>query len=265
MKLSGNTILITGGTSGLGLELAAQLLALKNTVIVTGRNQARLNATQTKLPGVHTLQSDVSNPAAIASLFSEVTARFPGLNILINNAGIMRKINLHDTATDLQDVTQEIETNLIAPMQMVKQFLPYLKAQETAAIVNVSSGLAFVPLPLSPIYCAAKAGLHSYTQSLRVQLKNTRVKVFELAAPGAKTPLNDIFSAQEVDSRMLMDPTKLVKIAIKGLRNDRLEIRPGLSKVIRLLSRLAPQLALNAFSKPVAAMVAQTATAQRQN
>ena len=209
---------------------------------------------------MHTLQSDVSNPVAIASLFDKATGAFPALNVLIDNAGIMRKISLHDAASDLQDLTREIKTNLVAPMQMVKQFLPYLKTKKTAAIVNVSSGLAFVPLPLSPIYCAAKAGLHSYTQSLRVQLKNTSVKVFELAAPGAKTPLNDIFSAKEVDSRILMDPTKLVKSAIKGLRKDRLEIRPGLSKVIRLLSRLAPQLALNAFSRPVEAVVAQTAS-----
>ncbi len=257
MRLFGNTILITGGTSGLGLEFARQLLELKNTVIITGRDQSRLNAARVKLPEVHTVQSDVSDPKAITLLFDEVTRRFPALNILVNNAGIMRKINLHDTDKGLQDVTAEIATNLSGPVQMIHQFLSYLKARDAAGIVNVSSGLAFVPLPLSPIYCASKAGLHSYTQSLRVQLKNTNVKVFELAAPGAKTPLNDIFGAHEVDSRMLMDPSKLVKVAIQGIQRDKFEIRPGFSKVIRLLSRVAPQLALHAFSRPVQAMVAQ--------
>ncbi len=258
MKMSGHTILITGGTSGLGFEFARQLLDLNNTVIITGRNEAKLAEAQSKLPQAHVLQSDVSDPYAIPLLFNQVTKQFSALNILINNAGIMRKINLHEAESSLEDVTREVETNLVGPVQMVKQFLPYLKASREAAIVNVSSGLAFIPFPLSPIYCASKAGLHSYTQSLRVQLKNTNVKVFELAAPGARTPLNNIFGAHEVDSRMLMDPSKLVKTAIRGMRNDTLEIRPGLSKALRLFSRIAPQLALNGLSRPVKAMVMQT-------
>ena len=255
MRTSGNTVLITGGTSGLGLELAVQLLALNNIVIITGRDRTRLDAAQKNFPKLHTLRSDVSNPKAIPLLFDEVTARFPALNVLINNAGIMRKINLHDAGSGLEDLSREIETNLVGPIQMVKQFLPHLRASEAAAIVNVSSGLAFIPFPLSPIYCASKAALHSYTQSLRVQLMNTNVKVFELVAPGAKTPLNNIFETHEVDSRALMDPTKLVKAAIRGLEKDKLEIRPGLSQVLKLVSRIAPQLALNALSKPVQAMV----------
>jgi uncharacterized oxidoreductase len=105
-----------------------------------------------------------------------VSREYPALNILINNAGVMRKINLQDNGSDLEDISREIETNLIGPVRMVKQFLPLLKVQPSAAIVNVSSGLAFTPFPISPIYCAAKAGVHSFTQSLRVQLKNTNVK-----------------------------------------------------------------------------------------
>jgi uncharacterized oxidoreductase len=257
MKVTGNTILITGGTSGIGFELAAKLLERNNTVIITGRDQARLEAARKKLPQVHTIQSDVSDPRAILLLFEEVTKRFPALNMLINNAGIMRKINLHDRSNSLEDVSREIETNLVGPMQMIKQFLPHLKAGKSAAIVNVSSGLAFIPLPLSPIYSASKAGLHSYTQSLRIQLKDTSVKVFELAAPGAKTPLNDIFGADEVDRRMLMDVPKLVKIAIRGIEKDKLEIRPGLSNVLKFMSRLAPELMMKALSRPVKAMLAQ--------
>src|SRR5258708_29096996 len=108
---------------------------------------------------------------------------FLSSTILINNAGIMRKINVHDKAGSLEDITREIEVNLIGPIRMVKQFLPHLKTKSEAAIMNVSSGLAFVPLPISPVYCATKAGLHSFTESLRVQLKNTKVKVFDLAPP----------------------------------------------------------------------------------
>ena len=115
----------------------------------------------------------------------EVTKQFPALNILINNAGIMREINIHDKAGSLEDLTREIEINLSGPIRMVKQFLPHLKTKSEAAIVNVSSGLAFVPLPISPVYCATKAGLHSFTESLRVQLKNTKVKVFDFKAPPA--------------------------------------------------------------------------------
>ena len=144
---------------------------------------------------------------------------------------------------------------------MVKQFLPHLKTQEAAAIVNVSSGLAFVPFPISPIYCAAKAGVHSFTQSLRVQLKNTRIKVFELAPPMTQTPLLTAdFHADDTKGVRAMDVVKMVGRAIKGLASDQLEIRPGLSNVLKLMSRVAPQFVLNRFSKPVEAMLAQTTT-----
>jgi uncharacterized oxidoreductase len=197
--------LITGGASGLGFEMAAHLLELNNTVIITGRDQARLEAAQKKLPKVHTIQSDVSDPKAMSFLFEEVTKRFPALNILLNNAGIIRKINLHDASISLKDVRREIETNLVGPVRMVKQLLPLLKARPSAAIVNVSSGLAFTPFPISPVYRAAKAGVHSFTQSLRVQLKNTSVKVFELAPPSTETALNDVFDASDVKGSPIMD------------------------------------------------------------
>ncbi len=259
MKMSENTILITGGASGIGFELATQLLALGNTVIITGRDQARLDAARKKLPKVHTLQSDVSDPKAIPLLFEAVTAGWPELNILANNAGIMRKVNLTVGGSDLEDVSREIVTNLVGPIHLIQQFVPHLKARREAAIVNVSSGLAFIPFPLSPVYCASKAGLHSYTQSLRVQLKNTSVKVFELAPPATDTPLNGIFSANELDSRIVMDAPKLVAATIRRIEKDKLEIPPGLSNILKLLSRLAPEFALKVVSKPVEAMLAKEA------
>jgi len=182
MKLEKKTVLITGGTSGIGLELAKQLLQRGNTVIVTGRDPEKLDAATRALPGIHTFKSDVSDPAAIAALHTSVLAQFPALDTLINNAGVMRNLNLSQPR-DLNDVTREIEINLNGPVRIVQQFLPHLKTRKGALIVNVSSGLAFIPFPASPVYCATKAAIHSFTQSLRVQMEGTGVTVVELAPP----------------------------------------------------------------------------------
>lgn len=249
MQLENNTILITGGTSGFGLEFAERLIAIGNTVIITGRNAQKLQETKQKLPTVHTIQSDVSKAEDIVRLHDQVVREFPNLNILINNAGEMRKLGLQQKH-DLHDITREIEINLMGPMRMVQQFLPHLKKQNTAAIMNVTSGIALMVFPLSPIYSASKSGLRAYTQALRVQVKNTRIKVFDLVAPGSTTPLNDKFLEDgAVDARMLMAPEKIVDTAIKGLQNDTYEIYPGMAKVIRFMSRLAPKFMLTQISK----------------
>jgi uncharacterized oxidoreductase len=254
MDLKNNTVLITGGTSGFGYEFASRLIELGNTVIVTGRNQAKLDQTKKNLPNVHIFKSDVSDPTAIKSLFETVTKQFPNLNILINNAGEMRKINLHDPSVDLHDVTREIDINLSGPIRMTQQFLPHLKTQKSAAIMNVTSGLALVPFPIAPIYGATKSGLRSYTKSLRVQLKKTNIKVFELVAPAAKTPLNDKFT-DDVDPKSLMEVDKLVAVALKGIENDTLDIYPGLAKMIRIVSCIAPNFLMTQLSKPVDKML----------
>ena len=192
------------------------------------------------------------SPLQLSRLFDRVTKEFPQLNFLINNAGIMRRINLHLGEGALEELTHEIEINLMGPIQMVKQFLPFLKTRENAAIMNVTSGLAFVPLPLSPVYSATKAGLHSYTQSLRVQLKNTSVKVFELAPPGTETPLfHGDFTDKELKGMKPMPVGALVKSALAGIKNDTLEIRPGLSNVLKIMSRVAPQFIVNQLGKSV--------------
>jgi uncharacterized oxidoreductase len=250
MELSNNTILITGGTSGFGLEFTERLINLGNTVLITGRDQAKLDQTKKRFPTVHIFQSDVSDQKAITQLYEQVMKQFPQLNILINNAGEMRKISLHDTSIDLLNITREVEINLMGPIRMIQQFLPHLKAQKTAAILNVTSGIALVPFPLSPVYGATKSGLRSYTKSLRVQLNKTRVKVFELVAPGSTTPLNDKFANEEgFNPKMLMAPGKLIAIAIKGLQKDKLEIYPGLARILRIMSRLAPAFLLKQISK----------------
>lgn len=254
MNLKNNTILITGGTSGLGFEFTKQLLEMGNTVIITGRNQAKLDQTKKQFPNVHIFQSDVSEVKSIKELYKKVTAQFPQLNILINNAGEMHKINLHDTSISLENITKEIEINLSGPIRMVQQFLPHLKTQKNSAIINVTSGLSLVPFPISPIYGATKSGLRSYTKSLRVQLRNTSIKVFELIAPGAKTPLNDKF-VNDVNPKTLMDTDKLVAVALKAITADTFEIYPGIAKVMRLISRIAPNFLLKQLSKPVEKML----------
>lgn len=258
MQLSKNTILITGGTSGIGFEMVKQLSALNNTIIVTGRDQARLDKTKKQFPQIHTIQSDVSDPKAIQALFDKVTKEFPDLNILINNAGIMKGINFHDSSDDLNELTKEIDINLHGPIRMAKKFLPHLKKKQAAAIVNVSSGLAFVPLPTSPVYCATKAALHSFTLSLRVQLKNTSVKVFELAPPATETELLGSFDSEDMKGISIMKVDKMVNVFVSGMQNDQFEIRPGQSNQLKFMSRVAPQFILNQMSKPIDRMLSST-------
>jgi uncharacterized oxidoreductase len=255
MKLRSNTILITGGAGGIGYELTKQLTALGNTILITGRDQAKLDRAKAAFPKTHTFQSDVSDPEAIAALYEKVTQQFPALNILINNAGIMRKINVHDKAGSLEDITREIEINLCGPIRMVKQFLPHLKTQSEAAIMNVSSSLAFVPLPISPVYCATKSGLHSFTESLRVQLKNTKVRVFDLAPPAIQTELLGDFDVEDMKGASTMKVEEMVQVAIKGMQTNRFEIRPGQSNQLKMMSRLAPGFILKQMSRSVDRML----------
>jgi uncharacterized oxidoreductase len=238
MKLNGKTILITGGTSGIGLELAKQLLAAGNTVLITGRNSARLQKAQRELQGVHVFQSDGSEPSEINLLHQEVLSNFPKLDVIINNAGIMRNLNLNVASPS--DITSEIEINLSGPVLLNQLFLPHLKKQSEALIVNVSSGLALIPFTISPVYSAAKAGLHAYTRCLRAQMKGTSVRVIELLPPGTETPLFRGEFEQEMKGQKGMDVTILVKQAIAGIEADKDEVRPGLTRVLGVMSRVAP-------------------------
>jgi uncharacterized oxidoreductase len=249
VELNNNTVLITGGTSGFGLEFAKRFLNMGNTVIITGRDQAKLDEVKRILPNVHAFQSDVSDVLAIKELFEKVTRQFPDLNMLINNAGEMRKISLHHHH-ELTDITREIEINLMGPIRMVQQFLPHLKSKTNAAILNVTSGIALMAFPISPIYSASKSGLRFYTQALRVQLKNTNIKVIELVAPGSSTPLNDKFKTEKgFNEKALMAPDKIVEAAIKGMKNNKDEVYPGIAKLVRILSRIAPKFLIGQAGK----------------
>jgi uncharacterized oxidoreductase len=189
MKTTGNTILITGGGSGIGRGLAEAFHALGNKVIIAGRRKQALDATTTANPGIASLTLDIAGPAKIRSFAVEVAKRYPALNVLINNAGIMRVEKLKAQQEDLADAESMIATNLLGPIRLTAALLPLLQKQAYSAIMNVSSGLAFVPLAPTPTYCATKAAIHSYTQSLRWQLRRSTTEVLELVPPYVATDL----------------------------------------------------------------------------
>ncbi len=187
MKLTGNTILITGGGSGIGEALAHRLHDRGNTVIVAGRRQEALDSAIAGRANMHALVLDVESAAGVADFARRLLAAYPAVNVLVNNAGIMRSEVL-DHARDLTDAEETITTNLLGPIRMIDALVEHLSAQPGAAIVNVTSGLAFVPLITAPTYCATKAAIHSYTVVLREVLKG-KVEVIELAPPGVQTTL----------------------------------------------------------------------------
>lgn len=191
MKLSGNTILITGGSAGIGLAFAERFLKAGNQVIVCGRREHVLQQAQEKCPGLITRVCDVDMESERSALFDWVTANYPEVNVLVNNAGIQQRFSVlkADARNDWSYFSQEITTNIEAPFHLSMLFAPYFAAKEKAAILNVTSGLAFTPFAITPIYSATKAALHSFTMSLRYQLSETSVEVIEIAPPAVNTDL----------------------------------------------------------------------------
>jgi uncharacterized oxidoreductase len=237
MNLTGRTILITGGSAGIGLAFALKFVELGNEVIVTGRRQAVLDEVKAKYPKLHTIQSDVANPAEIAALAARVKADFPKLDVLMNNAGIMIYKNLKAPAADLAGLMAEMNINVGGVIGMTSAFIDILTANK-GTLINVSSALAFVPLPSAPIYSATKAAIHSYTQSLRFQLEETGVEVIELMPPAVKTDLTG--DLPEGNGVTLMTTDELVKQSFASFKAGALEIRPGQAKQLALMRRLAP-------------------------
>jgi short-subunit dehydrogenase involved in D-alanine esterification of teichoic acids len=188
MNISGNTILITGGTSGIGLGLATRLHHAGNTVIVAGRRAALLDAITSEHPGIASVELDVADPDSIARARKSLEISHPDLNILVNNAGIQLPENPLDPA-DVRLAEQHIATNLLGPIRMAYTFTSLLTGKEGAAIVNVTSALAFVPFPTTPTYSATKAALHSFTESQRIRLAGTGIQVVEIVPPGVQTEL----------------------------------------------------------------------------
>lgn len=188
MNISGNTILITGGGSGIGRALAEALHARGNKVIVAGRREAVLGAVTTANPGMESMLLDIQDKADIEAFARQVVERFPKLDAVLNNAGIMKPENV-PAADNLAIAEETIATNLLGPIRLTTALLPHLLKQPRATVLTVSSGLAFVPLAATPTYSATKAAIHSWSIGLREQLKDTPVEVIEIAPPYVQTEL----------------------------------------------------------------------------
>ncbi|MEE3664250.1 SDR family NAD(P)-dependent oxidoreductase [Brenneria sp. g21c3] len=201
MKTTGNTILITGGTSGIGLGLALRFHQAGNKVIVAGRRKKLLDQIVAAYPGIAAIELDVTDPASVNRARETAAARYPELNVLVNNAGIMLGEDLRNP-DDLKIAEETVAINLLGAIRMTYAFLPQLVSKDDAAILNVTSALAFVPLPAVPTYNATKAALHSFSESLRVQLADTTVSVIEIAPPGVRTTL---FGQQNNERSMPLD------------------------------------------------------------
>ncbi|MCZ6693268.1 MAG: SDR family NAD(P)-dependent oxidoreductase [Bacteroidetes bacterium] len=235
MNINNTTVLITGGGSGIGLALAIALLKENAKVIICGRNQQKLDNAQLQVPELNLIQCDVVDETQVDNMIETVHSKFQGIDILINNAGIFQGYNVQNQNLPFNKIQQELAIDLEAPILLAAKFLPELLKKPEAAIVNVSSGLAYIPLTSHPVYCAAKAGLHSFTLSLRRQLKGTSVKVFELLAPLMDTEL-----VSEVKMSGKVPPEKVAAYTVKCLKNNTYQIRPGMTKALYLMSRLAP-------------------------
>jgi uncharacterized oxidoreductase len=205
MKLSGNTILITGGGSGIGRGLAEAFQALGNTVIIAGRRQQALEETTSANPGMRSAQLDIESAESIRAFAATMAKEYPALNVVIHNAGIMRPENLLEQAEELKDAEAIITTNLLGPIRLTAALLPQLKKQPAATIMTVSSGLAYLPMALTPTYCATKAAIHSYSMTLRYQLRGTKVEVLELVPPYVQTELMGSRQANDPRAMPLKD------------------------------------------------------------
>ncbi|GHH59507.1 short-subunit dehydrogenase involved in D-alanine esterification of teichoic acids [Streptomyces umbrinus] len=229
MKMTGNTILITGGTSGIGLGLALRLHEAGNKVIVAGRRKELLDRITSEHPGVEALALDVADPASIARAAESVATSHPQLNVLVNNAGIMLPENLLDPAS-LPIAEDHVTVNLLGTIRMTYAFLPLLEDKKDAVVMNITSALAFVPLPITPTYNATKAALHSFSESLRVQLTASDVQVIEVPPPGVRTTL---LGQQDDENAMPLDDFLDETLALLHDRPDAREIVVERAKFVR--------------------------------
>lgn len=237
MKLKGNKILVTGGTSGIGLALAKKFLELDNDVIISGRDIDKLNALKNAYPRLQGFSGDLSKTTDLESLIVYLEQAHPDLNIVINNAGIQLNYDFKSTDSVASKIDYETGVNFVAPVKLCALLLPQLLKQSSAAIVNISSGLAISPKKSAPVYCGTKAAVHVFTKALRYQLEGTAVKVFEILPPLVETPMTAGRGKGKIT------PEELVNEFLVGFENDKLEINIGKTKLLRLIYRLSPALA----------------------
>lgn len=242
MELEGKLALVTGGANGIGLAITEALSAAGASVLIVGRDQARLEAVRAKFARVSILKADLAHPEERQRLIDHVETNQPPLDILINNAGIMQYFLLtQDDA--LKRLDKEIALDLQAPIHLATAFLPGLLKRPQAAIVNVSTGLVYAPFGNTPGYSAAKGGLHAFTRSLRWQTKASNLQVIELFPPTVDTDLTKNYNGPKIK-------TSVVAAALlNGLRSGKTEVRPGQSKALYIMSRIAPDFIFNILNK----------------
>lgn len=236
MQITGNTLLITGGSSGIGRGLAEAFHLLGNQVIVCGRRQTLLETVTAANPGMKSALLDVQDIAALPAFAASITRQFPSLNVLINNAGIMRMENLNEPEAGFAEAEAIIRTNFTAPLRLTTALLPQLKSQPRAVVMNVSSGLAFVPMAATPTYCATKAAIHSWTESLRAQLRGSQVEILELIPPYVATELMGRHDPPDPRAMPLADYIAEV-MKILHVRSDEREIRVARVLPLRFAER----------------------------
>lgn len=237
MKLSGHTILITGGSSGIGFSLAKRFLQLENKVIIVGRNEEKLAAAKSQLPTLITYVCDLSRTDERETMVHWLINHYPNLNILVNNAGIQHNYTLLDDKNAVSKIYEEIEVNLITPLVLCTQVLPILSIQTEAAIINVSSGLGLSPKRSAPVYCSTKSGLHIFTKALRYQLEHTSIKVFEIIPPLVDTEMTRGRGKHKISA------DRLVAEFIVNFKKNQFEVSIGKVKLLKMIQRLWPSLA----------------------
>jgi len=242
MEVNGNTILITGGATGIGFAMADIFLRQGNEVIICARTEENLRKAKERLPKLHTMKCDVSKEGEREKLYEWVISNFPEINVLINNADIQRMIDLRKGPEDLlryaqEDGEDEIGINFKAYVYLAAHFIPDLMKRKEAAIVNVSSALGFVPMASMPVYCATKAAIHSFTVSLRHHLKDTSIRVFEVIPPTVDTNLDKGARKRRGQTDMGIPPEEVAKATLAGLEKDENEIAMGMAQGLKQGSR----------------------------
>ncbi|MFZ0545550.1 MAG: SDR family oxidoreductase [Candidatus Promineifilaceae bacterium] len=233
MKTTHNTVLITGGSSGIGLALAKKFLAEGNEVIITGTNAEKLSNVRQALPGIKVEAANMMDTNALEHLVE----KYPDVNILINNAGVQYNYSFPDQDASIDLVNNELQTNLVGPVQLITLMLPHLLSKREAAVINVTSSLGVIPKQSAPVYCGSKAGLHIFTRTLRWQLESTNVKVFELIPPLVETKMT------EGRGKRKITPDTLVEEFWPHFSRDNYEVRIGLTKLLFTIQRFAPSVA----------------------
>jgi uncharacterized oxidoreductase len=245
VELTNRTILITGGSTGIGYALAKQFINNHNRVIICGRNQTKLDRAKAQLTAVETISCDINSSHDLKNLVSIVSSKFPSLDTLLNNAGVQKQMDLTSGEVNDREIVDEINTNLSAQISITQRLYPILSANKHPAIIFTGSVLGIVPKYEVPVYSAAKAGLHNFVQSLRYQSNRDGFSVFEIFPEVVKIPMTE-----HGTSETMMDVDDFANEVVKQLNSGKQEIFVGRTKLLNLISRLLPGTAMRIMNKP---------------